>query len=441
MLGALAGGDTIAAIATGTATAGGVGIIRLSGPAAIAIAERLVGRALPPRQVVVAHARSADGEVLDQVLAFAMPAPRSFTGEDVAELHGHGGAVNLGRLLDAVVAAGARVAAPGEFTRRAFASGKLDLTQAEALLAVIEAGSERAVRVAQAQLGGALGARVAALHARLLGLLAEVEATIDFPEEDLQPSSVAWRDAELAAVHAEVDALAASYRAGRALGAGLEVALVGAVNAGKSSLVNALVGRARVLVAPTPGTTRDVVEVRVLWDGVAVTLLDTAGVREAGDAVEAAGIALGAARAATADVVLLVSDQAATWPAGPPGRPTVRVQTKRDLDGPLAVDAIGTSATTGAGLADLRRAVLAAAGVGDAERGDEHVVVSARQRELLVTAGAALAQAARLLVAAQPTELVAVELRAAMDALAAVTGREVSEAMLDALFARFCIGK
>ena len=354
---------------------------------------------------------------------------------------GIGGAVNLGRLLDAVVAAGARVAMPGEFTRRAFANGKLDLTQAEALLAVIEAGSERALRVAQAQLGGALGVRVATMHGRLLALLAEVEATIDFPEADLQPSSVAWRDGELAAVRAEVAELAASYGAGRALDGGLEVALVGAVNAGKSSLVNALVGRERVLVAPTPGTTRDVVEVRVLWDGVAVTLLDTAGVRDAGDAVEAAGIALGAARAATADVVLLVADDPTAWPEAPAGRPTVRVQTKRDLGGALADGAIATSATTGAGLDELRRAVLARAGVGDAERGDEHVVVSARQRELLTTSGAALAAAAALLAAAQPMELVAVELRAAMDALAAVTGREVSEAMLDALFARFCIGK
>jgi tRNA modification GTPase len=442
--------DTIAAIATavvGAGGPGGVGIVRLSGPAAIAIAARVVGRALPPRRVVVATARDAAGTPLDQVIAFAMPGPASFTGEDVAELQGHAGAINLAALLDAVVAAGARVAGPGEFTRRAFAHGKLDLTQAEALLAVIEAGSARAHRVAQAQLRGELGQVVAAQHARLLAVLAEVEATIDFPDEDLGPSSEAWLHGELAAIEAEVRALASSYRAGRVLGAGLEVALVGAVNVGKSSLLNALVGQARALVAASPGTTRDVVEARASWDGVAVTLLDTAGRRDAEggralDPVEAAGIELGAARAAQADVVLLLADGAAPWPEPPAGAAAVlRVQTKLDLGAAPRAGACATSAVTGVGLAELRAAVLTLAGLGDAERADQHVVVSARQRELLEAAARGLAATRAALTAGTPTELAALDLRAAMDALAAVTGREVTEEMLDAMFARFCIGK
>ena len=445
-------GETIAAIATaigGVGGPGGVGIVRLSGPAAIAIAVRVVGRALSPRQIVVATARDAAGQPIDQVIAFAMPGPASFTGEDVAELQGHAGAVNLARLLDAVVAAGARVAAPGEFTRRAFAHGKLDLTQAEALLAVIEAGSERAHRLAQAQLRGALGQAVAAHHARLLAVLAEVEATIDFPDEDLGPRGAAWLHAELAAIEHEVATLAASYRAGRALHGGLEVALVGAVNAGKSSLLNALVGHERALVAPTPGTTRDVVEVRAVWNGVPVTLLDTAGLRDAVapatsfDPVEAAGIALGAARAAAADVVLLIAEGLAVWPtSNVAGHACVlHVQSKVDLGGELRDGACATSAATGAGLDDLRARVLALAGVGQAERGDTHVVVSARQHALLTTAAAGLTQTRAALAAGTPTELVALDLRAAMNALAAVTGREVTEDMLDAMFARFCIGK
>lgn len=439
--------DTIAAIASavgGAGGPGGVGIVRLSGPAAIAIAARVVGRELPPRRVVVATARDAAGAPIDQVVAFAMPGPASFTGQDVAELQGHAGAVNLAALLAAVVAAGARVAQPGEFTRRAFAAGKLDLTQAEALLAVIEAGSERAHRIAQAQLRGELGALVDALHRRLLAALAEVEATIDFPDEDLGERSAAWLHAELAAIEHEVRTLAASYQAGRALTAGLEVALVGAVNVGKSSLLNALLGQARALVAPTPGTTRDVVEARASWDGVAVTLLDTAGRRDGADLdpVEAAGIALGAERAAAADVVLLLADGDAPWPSPPDGATRVlRVQTKSDLGAAPRDGAIATSATTGAGLAELRARVLALAGVGDGERGDAPVVVSARQRELLDAAARGLAATRAALSAGTPTELAALDLRAAMDALAAVTGREVTEAMLDAMFARFCIGK
>ena len=443
-------GETIAAIATaigGAGGPGGVGIVRLSGPAAIAIAARVIGRALPARRVVVATARDAAGQPIDQVIAFAMPGPALFIGEDVVELQGHAGAVNLARLLDAVVAAGARVATPGEFTRRAFAHGKLDLTQTEALLAVIEAGSERAHRLAQAQLRGELGQAVAALHARLLAVLAEVEATIDFPDEDLGPRGAAWLHAELAAVEASATTLAASYRAGRAVSAGLEVALVGAVNAGKSSLLNALVGQQRVLVAPTPGTTRDVVEARAIWDGVPVTLLDTAGLREAApadDPVEAAGIALGVARAAQADIVLLIAEGAAPWPvASAPVDPSrvLRVQSKVDLGGALRDGDVATSSTTGAGLDELRRRVLELAGVGQAERGDQHVVVSARQHALLTAAAAGLATTRAGLTAGVPTELLALDLRAAMNALAAVTGREVTEDMLDAMFARFCIGK
>ncbi|HVV82918.1 MAG TPA: GTPase, partial [Kofleriaceae bacterium] len=267
----MAARDTIAAIATATG-AGGIGVVRVSGPAALAIGARVTGVAAEAlvdrlaRRVVV---RSAAGARLDDGLALAMRGPRSFTGEDVVELHVHGGAVNLAQVLAAVVAAGARVAEPGEFTRRALEAGKIDVVRAEAMLAVVQAPSARAWALAQRNLGGELSAEVARLRASATALLAEVEAGLDFPEEDLAPAAMAAVAGQAAALASACQRLAASFGVGRALERGLVVALVGAVNAGKSSLVNALVGAERVLVSAEPGTTRDFVEVRVEWDGVA----------------------------------------------------------------------------------------------------------------------------------------------------------------------------
>ena len=272
--------ETIAAIATG-AGAGGVGVIRVSGPRAIEIVSGVVGLAAEKldRTVRYAVARDGLGARLDDVIVFAMRAPRSFTGEDVAELQGHGGPVNLAKLLRAVLERGARVAEPGEFSRRAFENGKLDLLRAEALLGVIEAGSERAWRIAQAQLAGSLGHRLAGLEERARGVLAELEGAIDFPEEDLEEQGGQWLRGELAALAGECADLVRSYHGGAALRNGVTVALVGATNVGKSSLLNALVGRDRALVSATPGTTRDYLEAQVEWDGVKVTLVDTAGWR------------------------------------------------------------------------------------------------------------------------------------------------------------------
>lgn len=475
-------GDTIAAIAT-AAGAGGVGIVRLSGPEAIAIAAATLGvaPAALDRRVRLGWARSAAGEVVDQVLAFAMRAPASFTGEDVAELHGHGGPHNLARLLASVVERGARVAEPGEFTRRAVAGGKLDLLRAEALLEVIQAGSERAWRLAQANLGGQLGAHVEKLERRTLALLAELEGAIDFPEQDLELDSAAAVDAELAELASACSALVGSFRHGQALARGVTVALVGRVNVGKSSLLNALVGRERALVGAAPGTTRDWLEVEDVWDGVAVTLVDTAGVRETSDEVEQRGIALGAARVDSADVVVIVDDGSDWSAAAQYGERGVRVRSKADLTsssstadavaegGPVAAAAaarrsssagaeavragasgavaaagaevVATSATTGQGLDELRRRVLAVAGIADREGSEQAFVTTARQRAVAAVArdGLRAAQASRR--AGRAAELVVIELREAAHALAQLRGVEVGERVLDEVFARFCIGK
>ncbi|MBX3154577.1 MAG: tRNA modification GTPase [Deltaproteobacteria bacterium] len=467
--------DTIAAIAT-AAGEGGVGIVRISGPRAVEIAADVLGvpAAKLQRSVRVGWASDRAGARIDQVLAFAMRAPASFTGEDVAELHGHGGSVNLGKLLAAVVERGARVADPGEFTRRAVANGKLDLARAEALLEVIHAGSDRAWRQAQDNLGGRLGEEATALEQRGLVVLAELEGWIDFPEEDLEVQSAAWIDGEIAALRDACGALSDGFRHGRAVRQGLVVALVGAVNVGKSSLLNALVGVERALVAPDPGTTRDWLEVSDTWNGIRVTLVDTAGLRETSDAIERRGIELGEQRVASADVVVVVNDGVAPWDDGRRhGTRAVVIRSKSDLlpppagdHGPLAPPvasigapaapiappvvtpsaspvsgALATSATTGAGLAELRRAVLAAGGVADREGSESAVVTTARQHTLAVTARDAFARALTGWRDRRPPELVAIELREASAALARLRGVDVGDRVLDELFARFCIGK
>ena len=458
--------ETIAAIAT-AAGPGGVGIVRVSGPRAIEIVAAAVGVECPAlsRELKLAWARSADGTRVDQVLAFAMRAPQSFTGEDVAELHGHGGQHNLRQLLAAVIDRGARIAEPGEFTRRAVANGKLDLLRAEALLAVIQAGSDRAWRQAQHDLEGALGAEVSAVEARALKVLAELEGWLDFPEQDLTTQSRDWITSEIAAVRDRCVALAESFRHGRALTSGIAVALVGAVNVGKSSLLNALVGVERALVAPSPGTTRDWLEVQTSWNGVAVTLIDTAGLRETPDSIEQRGIALGEARVAAADVVVVINDGESPWNDGASfGDRALIVRSKSDLGGDprealvtsamtgddgllfepratLEREALVTSAMTGEGLPALRDRVLALAGVADREGSEAAFVTTARQHGRMGVARDAFTAAVETWTAHRPAELVALELRAGSHALAELRGVEVGERVLDEVFARFCIGK
>jgi tRNA modification GTPase len=428
--------DTIAAIAT-AAGVGGVGIVRISGPQAIAIAEAMLGYKLD-RRVRVGWARDRSGERIDQVLAFAMHAPASFTGEDVAELHGHGGAENLARLLASVIEHGARLAEPGEFTRRAVLNGKLDLARAEALLDVINAGSQRALRQAQHNLAGTLGETATALEARTLSLLAEIEGRIDFPEEGIAPADAAAIDTELAVLEVRVRELASGFRHARAVQRGVTIALVGAVNAGKSSLLNALVGRERALVAAEPGTTRDYLEVAMTWGGIAVTLIDTAGTRDAADSIEARGIALGERRVDAADVIVLVDDGSSSLATY--GERTLRVRSKIDL-APAPSGMLGTSAQTGEGLDELMRRALALAGVAAREGSEDALVTTERQHGLVVTAGDALAAALAQWRGARIGEVIALELRQAAASLARLRGVEVGDRVLDEVFARFCIGK
>lgn len=441
-------GDTIAAIAT-AAGVGGVGIVRVSGPLAFEIVEDIVGRTID-RQVRLAVARNKGRDRVDQVLVFGMRGPASFTGEDVAELHGHGGVHNLKQLLSCVLDRGARLAEPGEFTRRAVLHGKLDVVRAEALLEVIHAGSERALRIAQQNLGGRLGKVAAELESRALRVLAELEGRIDFPEDDLPNEQSAVVDAELEAVAGGCAALVDGFRHGHAIQSGISVALVGAVNVGKSSLFNALLGKERALVAAEPGTTRDYIEGHTVWDGVAVTVIDTAGIRSTNDDIEARGIALGEQRVAAADVVVVVNDGVGPWNDGSAyGARALVVRSKADLGavqgdilrGGELRNVLATSSTTQIGLEELVQRILSMVGIASRDGSQDAVITTTRQLRFAEAARDNLVAALAARRRHQAAEVVALEVREAAKALSVLRGQEIGERVLDEVFARFCIGK
>jgi tRNA modification GTPase len=434
--------DTICAVATPPGE-GALGIIRLSGPRSLELL-RLASRRqrFRPRQQRLCRIVSARGELLDEVLACYQPGPGSYTGEDTVEFYAHGGGRNLRRLIERIVELGARPAEPGEFTRRAFLNGKLDLTQAEGIARIIEARSERALQNAQALHAGRLRERVEALRESLLGLAVELEAAIDFSEE------VAPRERSLrccAEAEAALATLLASYPSGRRLDRG-RVGLVGAVNAGKSSLFNRLLGAERALVEAAPGTTRDYLEAEVNWEGYRLELVDSAGLRGAGEGgeLERAGLALAAPVLARCDLLIVVQDLTGMTSEELPeclGRvPRLEVGSKADLVERVPGPRLRTSARTGEGIEELRAAILAML-FPSAVEAETLLLTEERQWLKLIRAREELEQAARAIEAELPPEIVTVPLRSATQALSELTGELTSEAVLDEIFSRFCIGK
>ena len=446
--------DTIAAIATPPGP-GGIGIVRVSGPQARAIADRVFHRRAPgsweSHRLYVGRVSAADGATVDEGMAVLMLGPHSYTGEDVLELHCHGSPVVLDRVLAAVLSLGARPAQAGEFTKRAFLNGRLDLAQAEAVAALVRARTADAAQTAAVQLCGGLSAQVAAVRERLVRAKAHVEAELDFGDEDVGLDPAALMD-DVRSAQAAVDALLATAARGELLQRGLRVALSGRPNAGKSSLLNALVGSERAIVTPHPGTTRDVIEAAVDIAGIPVTLVDTAGLRDSDDDVERLGVARAEHAAAGADLVLLVLDTARPLAeqAALLGRAdAIAALNKCDLPSPwsaadearvaAAHPCVRISATAGIGLDALRQGLLARAGL---EWGDNlPAVTSARQHEALARVARSLAAARASLDARVPPELVAVDLQAALEHIGAVTGEVTSDDVLDAVFREFCIGK
>ena len=446
--------DTIAAIATALAPGeGSVAIVRLSGPSAEPIARQLF-RA-PGQQVWESHrvlyghvVDPASGERLDEALLLLMRAPRSFTREDVVEFHCHGGLIAVQRVLEQVLAAGARRALPGEFSQRAFLNGRLDLTRAEAVSELITARSRRAAQLAMAGLDGGLARRMGQLRGRLLDQLAELEARVDF-EEDLPPLDAEAVAAELAAVRQELRALVAEAAQGRVLREGLKVAIIGRPNVGKSSLLNALSGSERAIVTDQPGTTRDLVESELVLGGVPLTLVDTAGIRATEDSVERLGIERSRQALAAADGVLLLFDLAEGWGEGdqvlrrqvPAQVPLLLVGNKADqvAAGPLEPADVAISAIGRTGLEELAERLLERCG---ASLGSGlEVALNRRQADLAAEAAAALDRSLEAAGQGLPWDFWTIDLRQAARSLGAITGAEVSEAVLDRVFSRFCIGK
>lgn len=473
--------DTIAAIATPPG-AGGIAILRISGHQALRVLHRLFSRpggcdsatgssfAFRPRHMHFGHALDAEGLPLDDALAVYMPGPHSATGEDVGEIHCHGGPGVTTALLDAAFAAGARLAEPGEFTKRAFLNGRMDLTQAEAVAEIVAATTGRGARLARAKLEGTLGNTVSGIARRLEACRMQIALAVDFPDEDAELLNRKAFAGTVAEARHEMGKLLAGFARARLWREGANVVLAGRVNAGKSSLFNALVGRQRAIVSSLPGTTRDYIEESLNLDGLPVRLVDTAGLRGAGDLIEEEGIRLSRELAEQADILVLVVDTqegirdaehsffirvAAHADQGtlvivlnkvdtlPEARQKDAVFSPALPSAFAACPVFPVSARTGFGLdalaAGIRAAALASGGGSEPDHGD--IAPNLRQSRLLRQADEELAALSRDLEAGLPPDILGVRLDSAASLLAEVTGAVDNEAILNSIFSSFCIGK
>ena len=436
--------DTIAALATPPG-ASALALIRLSGPESHDIAATLAGRSLPLPIQHASHAvlRDTSGTILDDVVLTAWKAPHSSTGEDVVEISCHGNMLIVESILTACFHLGARGARPGEFTQRAFLHERIDLTQAEAVMDLIHASSERALVAARQLHAGALGREVHRLREDLLQTLAHLEAYIDFPEEDIDPDTGHAFARRIQSLQDALRALLATAPEGRRLRHGYRVVLTGAPNAGKSSLLNALLRRERAIVSPFPGTTRDTIEESITLSGMIIHLIDTAGLRDQADALESLGMARTQEALAQADLILHLS--APDAPSTPPTAsvPVLCLLSKADAfpDHPQDADALKISAQTGAGIPELLEAITRALRLNETSLTHQSTAINTRHEALLRQAFDALERAASAHAQGSPPELTSADLRQALAALAEIVGEATNEDILDHLFHSFCIGK
>ncbi|WP_300748593.1 tRNA uridine-5-carboxymethylaminomethyl(34) synthesis GTPase MnmE [uncultured Oscillibacter sp.] len=466
--------DTIAAIAAGGGAPSAIGVVRVSGPDCFAACGRVFRSARPfgeleARRMVLGEFLDREGRVLDRGLAVRFPGPRSYTGEDSAEFHCHGSPVVLREVLAALFAAGARQAGPGEFTKRAFLNGRLDLTQAEAVIDLIDAETAAAARNAAAQLDGGLRRALEPIQEALLDITSRFYAVVDYPDEDIQDAGPEEIAAALRQAEGALTALLSTCKRGKVLKRGVRTAIVGLPNAGKSSLLNALAGYERAIVTDIPGTTRDTVEESVLCGGVLLRLIDTAGLRETEDAVEKLGVERSRKAMEEAELILLVRDGAveacpenrAHWEAeallldqvARTGKPWLCIESKCDLTGPHAFSlgliqkdannpaaCLCVSSVTGQGLDKLENAVAALFPAGDpGEAGS--LLTDQRQEEAADRARAAVRRALEALENGLTPDAALTDAEEALDAIGELTGRTAKEEIVERIFSRFCVGK
>ncbi|MEN6414017.1 MAG: tRNA uridine-5-carboxymethylaminomethyl(34) synthesis GTPase MnmE [Veillonellales bacterium] len=457
--------DTISAIATAPGE-GGIGIVRVSGPQALVVADRLFRGVKGKKVQDIGSYQAAYGHIvdpqseafIDEVLLLVMRSPRSYTREDVVEIHCHGGSVPLKNILRLTLLTGARLADPGEFTKRAFLNGRLDLTQAEAVMDVIRAKTDSSLRMAMGQLSGRLSAAIHRLRHEILGMVAHLEAAIDFPEEDIEELTAAETARQAAAVLTDLERLLATAQTGRILRDGLETVIIGKPNVGKSSLLNALLGEERAIVTDVPGTTRDVIEEYVNIRGVPLKIVDTAGIRETADVVEQLGVKRARQFVAKADLVLLLLDASQALSVEDKeiltllkGRQAVVLINKSDLPQVLDLATVSAlvpnqqilwiSVTAGTGLDQLEQCIVDMVYGGRLQQGEGGFVNNLRQADLLSQARQHLQDVLAAIDAGMPPDCIVIDLRDAWDKLGEITGDTVGEDMIQQIFTRFCIGK
>jgi tRNA modification GTPase len=448
--GSITPGETIAAIST-PAGEGAIAVLRITGENAIAVADTIFRGTQKPSELPSHTQRLGeiiDGDrVVDQAMLSIHRAPSSYTGEDVVEISCHGGILVTAQVLEACLRAGARGARAGEFTERAFLNGKMDLTQAEAVMDLIRARTDLALRSAREQLEGALGQRIAAIRSGLIDLFAHLEAAIDFPEEGIAPDQGAKLGKRLESIRQQMRGLLATADRGRVLREGLRVVIYGPTNAGKSSLLNRLLGYERAIVSKHPGTTRDTIEEVIDLRGIPIRLLDTAGLRESADEIEREGMARTERSLAGADLLLHVFDRSVAKPAGlttnSPERTQIVLLNKGDLpENPdwTNVDALRICCLSSDGLKGLEEAIVARIAEKNL-RPESGVAINTRHRDCLRRALSACDLAAGMMESAFAPEYVVVDLRDALRALDEITGGSDGEEIRDAIFAQFCIGK
>lgn len=458
-------GDTIAAISTPIGQAG-IGIIRISGPLSLHIAKKIFR---PKRDISKLHSHRlylgtimepGSGEVVDEVLLSYMKAPRTYTKEDVVEIDSHSGYLVLSKILQIVLSQGARLAKPGEFTLRAFLNGRIDLTQAEAIVDLINAQSERGLYLASQQLKGRFKEEITLLKEKTADILAQVEVGIDFPDEE---DAVISKESLIAQLENEIiphiESIIRMHKQKRIWIDGIDTVIAGKVNVGKSSLLNRLLDEERAIVTPIPGTTRDIIESSILINGLPLRLVDTAGLRDVRDEVEKIGISLTTKKLKEADLVMIVVDQSRPLSSEDldiiemcKDKPSILVLNKVDLPSGLGqedrdrlysynIPVVHISALTGEGLEELKGAIFDLIIKGEADLTQSHIAPNIRHKQTLEEALSSLKNAMQLLKGSGPFDIIAFEIRAALDALGQITGEVATEDILKRIFSQFCLGK